>query len=155
MKLHDEPIAPAVEALDSALAEAVAPVLANIEQLNELIAGREADLAVLRAALKRAERVLAALDPEAAAARRAPAHHARIAGSREQKAKERLEKRQRVEEYVRARPGEDFIASELNGDLEGISAAMIGDLLRELAEAGVLRLDRKGRGGSRIYRLVA
>jgi hypothetical protein len=149
-----DPSAPA--AVEEALDEAVAPVVEQLKRLDNYIASREEELVSLRATRKRAARVLAAYDAERFPLRE-PGTSAQKKSGETRSSKDRDEKRARVEKYVRARPEEVVSVANINGDaaLAGISRSMLGELLGELADRGVLRLDHVARGGSKQYRLIA
>lgn len=143
--------------VESGLRDLLAPVQEQIEALDELIEAHEKRLFELRSVRRRAQKVLAAIEtpsPNGSPSQRT----ARLSAvTTERHRRERAEKKTRVVDYVRRHPDDDIRAKDLEGTALGeppISRGLMYELLRELADENVLRLDRLGSGGMAIYRLA-
>jgi len=139
------------ETVETTLRGLLLPVAEQIDTLDELIAQYEGRLAELKAIRSRARKVQQVIDPSTNGSTKRPAvaHGNRVRAEQIDRAK--LE---RLESYVRARPGVDLIANSIEPDLPGISNAKISQLMDVLTERGVIRFDRVIKGGGRAFRLA-
>jgi hypothetical protein len=149
-----------VERIGLELQASVAPLTRLVSELDEAIAGRERELVELRELRRNVKRVLGPLEP----APKPPAKNEKLATStRLRHAAERAEKKRRTVEFVRdLLPVADITATGLLDDPEGpnsngdpqIGRQLMVELLAELRDDGLLRLDRVAQGGQQVYRLV-
>ena len=154
---HDDLRALTVQ-LDTNLRTVVQPLAELVERIDAAIDEHVQALAQLRELRRQATRVTSAADPTSKPGRKPKAQaHAAVVATHQ---RARAAKKQRVHDAVLALgPGVD-ITSDVWGAVNGngqpaISRGMIYDLLRELRDDGVLRLDSTGNGGKAHYRLVA
>lgn len=144
--------------LGESLRTVVQPLAELVEKLDAAIAEREQALAQLRDLRRQATRVTNAADPTTKPGRKPTKAGAAATVQMHQHA--RAAKKQRVHDAVVALGSGVDISSDVHADVNGngqpsISRGMIYDLLRELRDDGVLRLDHTGNGGKAFYRLVA
>ena len=136
--------------LDKAMRAAVDPVMQELDAIESLIVSREEELAELKAARSRGQKLIALLDPENAPApkkkRSAESHIGegtveKILGN--------------VQAYVGANGHTTFNADTVS-ELTGIHVTTIHKGLKVLHERGTIRLDHMGgaRNTTKFYALV-
>jgi len=144
------------EALERRLAELKDPLVTELRTVESSIAFHESELAALRATRQRALGVLAKLDPAEYGPRPKP--------KQQTPAKQTVtaEEISNVRTWLEANPpnGDGIWAARLSDDREfreatGIRSGVIMQALAELHEQSFLTLDRMGRCGSKIYKVVA
>jgi hypothetical protein len=138
--------------VDAALAEILQPLRDQAAAAAERIAALETQLDAERATLRRIDKVLRAADPNAARPGPKPAKGSRsgMGGSVSDEAVEK------VLTYLQANlNGDEFHATGVwrEADL-GMSSHTVNAALHVLRERGLIRLAKRGTGGSRIYRMV-
>ena len=139
------------------LAAIVSPLAEVVEKLNATIAERESELDGLKEARREAERAIRAADPSALPERPKPGPRkttgrAPVAESTLARITEWLEARR--PEFANGNGG--FTAASLvsRTDFDLVSRATANNALAQLHERGVIRLAKRGQGGSKIYVLV-
>jgi len=127
----------------AALEAALAPVQAEHKRLTEEIERAEATLAELRTNQRRTKRVLDALNPPAKPKPKPSTNgHGELSLDR-------------LEEFLHTLPPDQDVTSTDVGTATGVSRNHAAVQLRAAHDRGSLRLDRRGRGGQRIYRVIA
>ena len=144
------------EALERRLAELTEPLAFELRSIEENIANREEELAELKAVRQRVIGVLAKIDPDLYGPK--PKAKAKTEG----KQTVTPEEIKNVRTWLEENPpnGDGIWAAKLSENREfreytRIRSGVIMQALAELHEQSFLTLDRMGRGGSRIYKVVA
>jgi hypothetical protein len=141
--------------VEQALNELIAPLRERATALEAVIEKKQSELAALQAARRRVMKTLATLDPEMPAPGRKPGS---AASQNKVVAPETLE---RVTAWLREHQ------KEINGNggfsaptlvtqfgFDVVSRATLTHALKELHADGVLRLDHRGMGGAKFYKMV-
>jgi hypothetical protein len=143
--------------VDSKLAAILAPVAEQAAQLDELIAAKEAELLALRESRRAIKRVLTAADPTTKPGPKngAVQHVAKpvqvsvaVRGEVTNWLRQHAEDREIVDGFTAA-----ALWRHPDFDATGSDATCRNALLA-LRDDGIIRLDRAGPGGSKIYKLV-
>lgn len=148
--------------IDVGLERILAPTVELLEETMRKIATAETLLVGLRADERRLERVLRAADPNRPGqGRKLDRKSTDPINPKARAAQATVE---RIAEYLsehadRYRNGDGFTGTSLYRDIHAdkafqISSATISIALHQLREQELIRLSKRGTGGSRIYRLV-
>ena len=143
------------EALERRLAELTEPLVTELRTIESAIGFHGAELATLRATRQRVTGVLAKLDPDLYG----PKPKAKKTEGKQTVTPEEIKN---VRTWLEENPpnGDGFWAASLMADKEfreftKIRSGVVMQALAELHEQSFLTLDRMGRGGSKIYKVVA
>jgi hypothetical protein len=143
------------EALERRLAELTEPLVTELRTIESAIGFHASELETLRATRQRVTGVLAKLDPDLYGPKPKPK-------KTEGKQTVTPEEIKNVRTWLEENPpnGDGIWAAKLSENREfreytRIRSGVIMQALAELHEQSFLTLDRMGRGGSRIYKVVA
>jgi hypothetical protein len=153
---------------ETALREAAANLHEQLEAIDQAVAYHEERARELRATRKRVKQVEAIVSGE----RRNGGGGSKAAAGAQQRqhAEQRAKKKQRIQDYVMGLPADtDIVAvdvydhfkqelptpEERRNPANAIGRQLAVDVLRELRDDGLLRLDRNAVGGQAVYRQVA
>ena len=139
------------------------PLYNLVGELDAAIIEGERELSELRELRRNAKQVLRTLDPPPKQPK--PSNEKLATATRERHARERQEKKNRLIHHLHTEAwdgGRDITADGLLKDPAGpnsngdptIGKQLMTDLLVELRDEGILRLDRKAFGGQPVYRRV-
>ena len=159
--MSEVPTTNAVALVRSELAAIVGPLVELVEKLNATIVEREAELAGLRETRHEAERAIRAADPSALPERPKPGPKPKPTRTKGDPTKVADDTLARIIEWMEARRGEltngnGFTAAGIiaRDDFDLVSRPTMNNAMKQLHERGVIRLTRRGQGGSKIYVLV-
>jgi Mg2+ and Co2+ transporter CorA len=155
------------KSLSEALLGTAEPVKEEVAKIDEEIQSREQsrkelleEIHELKQVRQKAMRMLAIADPSLRlkGRRKTAATNTHRA---EREALKSKEKREAVLTYLQAHAAElnesGFVASSLHNanGLTGIGKSLLQKIVEQLADEGVVRLDRIGRAGGKIYKVVS
>jgi len=129
--------------IETEMRSIVNPLAHMVEELDAAIASHEQELSEMRELRRNVKTVLRTLDPKPKAPPKPKA-----------KTPVDLDKKNRVLAHIATGPGRDITAPGLKDNGLGdppISLGMLYAILEELRDDGLLRVDRIGKGGQKIY----